>query len=170
MLWIRGLIFTALAPAVLGLFLPAVVEPEGRPLGGIWESGWVLIAAGTLIYALCLLRFLLAGGTPAIFFSRRLRFLIGEEPGALVCSGLYRFSRNPMYVGVLMVVFGQAILFASLRLAVYSCAVFIFFHLVIVFAEEPHLRTARGSSYELYCQTVPRWLGLGRGSSNPRHF
>src|ERR1051326_3891198 len=127
-LWIRGLIFTALVPAIIGVFIPAAVIPHTRRPGGAWELGWAPIATGTLIYVLCFIRFLIAGGTPAIFFSRHLRLLIGEEPGALVAGGLYRFSRNPMYLGVLMVVFGQAMLFASLRLTAYGCAVFVFFH------------------------------------------
>lgn len=160
MLWIRGLLFTALVPAVVGFFLPSAVDPRAQRPGGIWDAGWLPIAAGTLIYALCLIRFLASGGTPAIFFARRLRFLIGEEPARLVPGGLYRFSRNPMYVGVLLVVLGQATLFASLLRAAYGCAVGIVFHLVVVFVEEPHLRAAHGRSYELYCSAVPRWLGL----------
>jgi protein-S-isoprenylcysteine O-methyltransferase Ste14 len=56
---------------------------------------------------------------------------------------------------------------ATLRiapLAAYGGAVFLFFHLMIVFFEEPHLRATRGRSYDLYCRAVPRWLGLpGRG-------
>jgi protein-S-isoprenylcysteine O-methyltransferase Ste14 len=169
MLWIRGLIFTVLVPAVVAFLVPAALLTEARRPGGIWNAGWVLIAAGTLAYLLCLLRFLLAGGTPAIFFTRPLRLLIGEEPGELVAGGLYRFSRNPMYVAVLMVIFGQAVLFRSVRQAVYGCIVFAFFHLVVVFVEEPHLRAARGRPYERYCRAVPRWLGLpGRGRKPPR--
>ncbi len=160
MLWIRGLIFTALVPAVVGYFLPRTIDPHAQLRGGIWNIGWVLVIAGTLIYSLCLIRFLAAGGTPAIFFTRHLRLLIGEEPAGLVSGGLYRFSRNPMYVGVLLVVFGQAVLFASRPLASYGCMVFLVFELVVVFIEEPHLRATRGNSYELYCRTVPRWLGL----------
>lgn len=160
MLWVRGLVFTVLVPAVVGFFLPSAVDPRAQFRGGFWNAGWLMVAAGTLIYALCLFRFLAAGGTPAIFFTRPLRFLIGEEPAGLVSGGLYRFSRNPMYVGVLLVVFGQAVLFASPPLASYGCAVFIVFHLVVVLVEEPHLRATRGSPYELYCRTVPRWLGL----------
>ncbi len=76
-----------------------------------WQAGWFLIVPGALIYLSCLIRFLLAGGTPAIFFTRPLRFLIGEEPKALVADGLYRYTRNPMYVGVLLAVIGQAILY-----------------------------------------------------------
>jgi len=125
------------------------------------------VAAGTLIYGLCLIRFLAAGGTPAIFFTRHLWLLIGEEPARLVSGGLYRFSRNPMYGGVLLVVFGQAALFASPRMAAYGCALFVFFHLIVVFVEEPHLRAARGLPYESYCREIPRWLGLPARRVNP---
>jgi protein-S-isoprenylcysteine O-methyltransferase Ste14 len=164
MLWVRDIVFTALVPAVVGFFLPSAIDPRARLRGGIWDAGWLLVAAGMLTYALCLIRFLTAGGTPAIYFARRLRLLIGEEPAGLVSGGPYRYSRNPMYLGVLLAVFGQAVLFASLRLAAYGCAVFLFFHLMVVLAEEPHLRATRGPSYDLYCRAVPRWLGVqGRG-------
>ncbi len=160
MLWIRGFVFTILVPGVFAYVLPAVIGSRLRRPGGAWDAGWALIAAGTLIYALCFIRFLAAGGTPAMFFSRTLRVLIGEEPGSLVAGGLYRFSRNPMYVGVLTAVFGQAILFASLRMAVYGCALFAALHIVVTCAEEPHLRATRGPAYRIYCRDVPRWLGL----------
>ena len=129
-------------------------------MGGIGDVGWLLIVTGALIYLLCLMRFLASGGTPAIFFTRRLRSLLGEEPTSLVSDGLYRFSRNPMYVGVLMVIFGQAVLLASSTVAVYGLAVFVFFHCAVVFFEEPHLRRTRGLAYEEYCRLVPRWWGL----------
>jgi protein-S-isoprenylcysteine O-methyltransferase Ste14 len=164
MLWIRGLIFTVLVPAVVGYFLPSAVDSSAHTRSGVWEFGWIPMAAGAAIYTLCLLRFLAAGGTPAIFFTRPLRLLLGEEPQGLVSEGLYRFSRNPMYVGVLLFVFGRAILCASSAMAVYGCVVFAFFHLVVVFLEEPHLRATRGPSYEVYSREVPRWLGMpGRG-------
>jgi len=162
MLWVRGIVFTVLVPAVVGFFLPSAVDPRAQLRGGISNAGWLLVAAGMLTYALCLIRFLAAGGTPAIYFARRLRLLIGEEPAGLVSGGPYRFSRNPMYLGVLLVIFGQAVLFASPLLAAYGGAVFLFFHLMVVFFEEPHLRAARGRSYDLYCRAAPRWLGLPR--------
>jgi len=65
LLWLRGLVFTALVPVVVAYFLP-------RWLGfhpTVWFAGWFLIVPGSLIYALCLIRFLAAGGTPAIFFT-----------------------------------------------------------------------------------------------------
>ena len=142
MLWLRGLIFTALVPAVVGFVLPSAVAPGARFAGGIWHVGWVLVVAGTLIYVLCLIRFLIAGGTPAIFFTRHIRFLIGEEPDGLVSTGLYRFSRNPMYVGVLLVIIGQAILYASRPILLYGCVAFVFFHLIVVLVEEPQIGRA----------------------------
>ncbi len=165
MLWIRGLIFTVLVPGVVGFWLPSAVDPGAHRAGGIWEAGWIPIAAGTLIYLWCLLRFLAAGGTPAIHFTRPVRFLIGEEPKGLVSGGLYRYSRNPMYMGVLTAIFGQAILFASPRIAGYGCVVLACFYLIVVLIEEPHLRATRGQAYEEYCRAVPRWIGVPeRGS------
>lgn len=159
LLWLRGLIFTALVPSVVGFVLPSAIDPHAPRAGGLWDLGWLPVMAGTGIYLLCLACFLAAGGTPAIFFTRHLRFLLGEEPAGLVSTGLYRFSRNPMYVGVLLAVFGQALLFASRRIAVYGCSAACVFHAVVVFLEEPHLRAARGAAYEQYTRTVPRWLG-----------
>jgi protein-S-isoprenylcysteine O-methyltransferase Ste14 len=159
-LWIRGLIFTVLIPTVVGFILPSAVDPGAHRAGGLWEAGWIPISAGTLIYAWCLTRFLAAGGTPAIHFTRPLRFLIGEPPKGLVLGGLYRFSRNPMYLGVLTGVFGQAVLFASTLIAAYGCVVFACFYLIVVLVEEPHLRATLGRPYELYCLTVPRWIGV----------
>ena len=158
MLWIRGLIFTALVPLVVGVWIPAIVDPLRRSRGGAWDAGWALIAAGTAMYALSLVRFLASGGTPAIFFTRALRALIGEEPHALVQGWLYRVTRNPMYVGVLSVVFGQAIVFVSQPIAVYGAALWLFFHVTVVLLEEPHLRELHGASYDEYCRRVPRWL------------
>jgi protein-S-isoprenylcysteine O-methyltransferase Ste14 len=157
---VRGLIFTALVPFVVAFYAPSRLARLAQAKGGLWDLGWLPIAAGIAIYALCLLRFLAAGGTPAIFFTRPLRFLIGEEPRGLVLAGPYCFSRNPMYVGVLLVIFGQALIFASPRLAIYGFAVFACFHLVVVLIEEPHLRETRGESYASYIREVPRWLGI----------
>lgn len=153
--WVRGLIFTALVPAVIAFAVPRWIDP----CVWRWNAGWFLITPGIAIYALCLMRFLAAGGTPAIFFTGRLRSLLGEEPRALVSDGLYRFSRNPMYVGVLLCVFGQAILFESRTLIVYGFVLFLCFHVVVVFFEEPHLRKQNGEPYERYCRAVPRWFG-----------
>lgn len=162
MLWLRGLIFTALGPTVVGFYVPHLLAGGHGLGGGLWQLGWLLVVPGTIVYGSCLIDFLLSGGTPAIFFTAPVRFVIGEEPRKLVRNGLYRFSRNPMYAGVVTAVFGQAALYASWPIAVYGAALCVLFHLVVVFLEEPHLRRTRGAVYEEYCREVPRWLGRRR--------
>lgn len=162
MLWIRGLVFTLLVPCVVGGYFPFLIYKGSSVPGGMWQLGWLFIGLGAIIYGLCLFAFLTSGGTPAIFFTRHLKFLLGEEPPKLVTQGLYGVSRNPMYVGVLLAVLGQAVLFASPQVALYWAMLGLCFHLVVVLLEEPHLRKGRGASYDDYCRQVPRWLGWPR--------
>ena len=153
----QAAVFTVLVPGVVGGWLPYVIA-EKPPSSGLWRVGWVLVAAGAAIYLACLGRFLGAGGTPSIYFARPLRPLIGEEPHSLVKKGLYEWTRNPMYLGVLTAIIGQAISFASFDVAVYAGVMVVVFNLVIRWLEEPHLRRERGPEYEDYCRRVPRWL------------
>ena len=157
-LWLRGFLFTALVPCVLGAWVPHLfVESRTLP-GGRWVLGWLPTIAGAGIYIVCLIDFLNSGGTPAIFFTRPLKAVLGEEPPKLVRNGLYRLTRNPMYVGVTMAVFGQAVLYASRQIAWYGAFLWLCFHAVVVFLEEPHLRAERGEPYRQYFREVPRWL------------
>ena len=103
-----------------------------------------------------------------IYFVGPLKYFIGKEPPGLVREGLYGLSRNPMYLAVIAAAAGQSIVFASWKVGLYAGALFLFFHLVVVLLEEPHLRKERGQSYEEYCRRVPRWLGLPRQASLPR--
>jgi protein-S-isoprenylcysteine O-methyltransferase Ste14 len=157
-LWLRGLLFTLFVPCVVGGYVPYLVWKGSSPLGGVWSAGWLVTLLGAAIYSWCLLAFLRAGGTPAIFFTRHLKSVLGEEPPKVVRNGPYRFSRNPMYVGVLLAVLGQALIFGSPAVAWYGAGLGICFHFVVVFLEEPHLRKERGSSYDDYCRRVPRWV------------
>ncbi|MGA2579955.1 MAG: PEMT/PEM2 methyltransferase family protein [Bryobacteraceae bacterium] len=76
----------------------------------------------------------------------------------LVVRGLYRFVRNPMYVGVLLGIFGQALWFGSAVNLWYALGVALIFHLFVVFYEEPALRRKFGEHYVQYCKTVPCWM------------
>jgi protein-S-isoprenylcysteine O-methyltransferase Ste14 len=76
----------------------------------------------------------------------------------LVVRGFYRYTRNPMYVGIIMVLLGETVLTSSLIQFVYTFIVFTFFYLFVVYYEEPNLRRRFGEPYERYCATVPRWL------------
>jgi protein-S-isoprenylcysteine O-methyltransferase Ste14 len=161
LLWLQGLVFTVLVPGVVAFYIPQTMHRGPAP-GGWWSLGWILFALGAAIYALCLVNFLTAGGTPAIFFTRPVGAILGEEPLHIVEKGLYRYSRNPMYLGVLTAIAGQAIVYCSSRIAIYLLIAALFFHCVVVFLEEPHLARARGPVYDDYRHRVPRWLGVPR--------
>ena len=66
--------------------------------------------------------------------------------------------RNPIYVGVLLILLGESLLFMSLPMLYYALGMWPFFHFFVVFSEEPILQTKFGSSYEEYRNTVHRWL------------
>jgi protein-S-isoprenylcysteine O-methyltransferase Ste14 len=81
-----------------------------------------------------------------------------DAPKQLVARGLYRFVRNPMYVGVLLAILGQALWFESAATLWYAMVAALFFHLFVVFYEEPTLRRKFGESYAQYAKAVPRWM------------
>jgi protein-S-isoprenylcysteine O-methyltransferase Ste14 len=81
-----------------------------------------------------------------------------DPPERLVVRGLYRYMRNPMYVGVLIMLLGEALFFESLALLWYAVIWFGVINVVVVAYEEPTLRGDFGESYDLYCRTVHRWV------------
>jgi protein-S-isoprenylcysteine O-methyltransferase Ste14 len=79
----------------------------------------------------------------------------------LVVTGFYRYVRNPMYVGVVSVVLGQALLFADVRLAAYGAVVWLAMHLFVVAYEEPKLARTFGEDYAAFVDAVPSWIPRG---------
>ncbi len=83
----------------------------------------------------------------------------------LVVSGLYRYVRDPMYVGVLSVIVAEAVLFRSRSLLEEFAAVWLAMELFVRFHEEPKLTRTFSAEYEVYRNQVRRWLPRLR----PRH-
>jgi protein-S-isoprenylcysteine O-methyltransferase Ste14 len=81
-----------------------------------------------------------------------------SPPRHLVTAGLYRYSRNPMYVSVLLIVLGWAVSFDVRGLYWYALFVAIAFHLRVVLGEEPWLASTHGASWDDYAKRVRRWL------------
>jgi protein-S-isoprenylcysteine O-methyltransferase Ste14 len=81
-----------------------------------------------------------------------------DPPKFLVARGPYRFVRNPMYVGVELILLGESLLFESAILVIYALAAGAFFHHFVVLYEERTLRRKFGNRYAEYCRAVPRWL------------
>jgi protein-S-isoprenylcysteine O-methyltransferase Ste14 len=81
-----------------------------------------------------------------------------SPPRHLVVAGLYRHSRNPMYLSVLLILLGWAISFDVRGLYGYALIVAAAFHLRVVFAEEPWLARTHGAAWDDYVRRVRRWL------------
>ncbi len=157
-LLLKNLLFTVLAPGtVAGLVPYLLTRNESFEWGAGAALALLLYAAGGAIYFWCLWDFASFGrGTPAPI----------DAPKSLVVRGLYRYTRNPMYVGVLTVILGWVVLSGALMLLIYAACVWTGFQLFIVYYEEPHLRKTFGESYDSYLARVGRWLPrIGRGPS-----
>lgn len=154
-LFFRNLFFTILQPGlVAGLFPYWILGDKAskifnQPLQLYQYLGGLLFLIGLLIMFDCITRFAVDGrGTlsPA------------DPTKKLVIKGLYRFSRNPMYIGVMMILIGEVIFFQSYNLCIYTLFIFLAFSLFIRLVEEPRLRKDFGIEYYQYCKKVPRWI------------
>jgi len=146
--------FLLLAPGLVAGVMPwwiAQWHLPPAPLGvsALRVAGVLLIAAGTPVVLDSFVRFAIQGlGTPAPVFPTR----------HLVVTGLYRYVRNPMYVGVVTVICGQGLLLGDARVFAYAACVWGLFHLFVLGYEEPKLRRSFGGEYEEYSANVPRWI------------
>lgn len=90
-----------------------------------------------------------------------------EPPKALVESGLYRFSRNPIYVADLFILLGFFLYDGRVALLLYAGIFFVLIQIWVVVHEEPVLRARFGSAYDAYTRRVPRWLGRVPPAADP---
>jgi protein-S-isoprenylcysteine O-methyltransferase Ste14 len=158
MLLIRTLLFTVLVPGTVTVWVPRLLlssatGPSGAGLGEFRFVGLAPIALGVAIYLWCAWDFAFAGqGTPAPY----------DAPRRLVTRGLYRVVRNPMYVGVGLLLVGEGVFFGSWVLFVYAALLLLLYHLWVLYFEEPTLRRMFGAAYQAYCEAVPRWIPRSR--------
>jgi protein-S-isoprenylcysteine O-methyltransferase Ste14 len=147
-------LFFVIAPLMLAGFIPWwVTQWEFRPaFFGVDLTrilGGMLIIAGVPGVVDSFARFALEGlGTPAPIAPTQ----------KLVVTGLYRYVRNPIYIAVVAVIFGQALLFGDWRLLWYGALLWLFFHVWVVMIEEPTLKQTFGTEYESFRTHVPRWI------------
>jgi protein-S-isoprenylcysteine O-methyltransferase Ste14 len=126
----------------------AHVERVSLTPQNLWA--WPVFAFGFAVSSWSAMEFALRGrGTPAPF----------DPPRHLVITGLYRWVRNPMYVGMAMMLIGEALLVPHIwrEMAALAAVLSIAVALLVVKKEEPDLRRMFGSEYEEYCRQVPRW-------------
>jgi len=157
MLWLRSALFALLLPGSVLIWVPLWLSSgDDHADLGIGPLRWIGLPLVVL------------GGAGLLWciadFARRGRGTLApvDPPRFVVRSGLYRVTRNPMYVAVLNTLVGEAVLFDSVPLAVWTAVVAVTVHLFVVLYEEPTLHRQFGDPYDAYRAMVPRWLRLTR--------
>ncbi|MEU4190599.1 isoprenylcysteine carboxylmethyltransferase family protein [Kribbella sp. NPDC026611] len=139
-------LFFFAAPCVVGGLIPWWLSGWSSP--HFWPA-FLIVAAGAFVVLRAFIRFVREGrGTPAPIAPT-------EE---LVIGGDYRFVRNPMYVGVVTAILGQALLFLSLAVLVYGVIAWAVMAAFVKGYEEPVLLETYGTQYEDYRRKVPAWI------------
>jgi protein-S-isoprenylcysteine O-methyltransferase Ste14 len=147
-------VFFVVAPCTLAGLVPWLItgwqlQPPFLGLELTRSIGALLILAGVPGVVDAFARFALQGlGTPAPI----------APPRNLVVTGLYRYVRNPIFVAVVAIILGQAVLMGDWRLIVYGVLLWLAFHVQVVAYEEPTLKLTFGREYEAFRAGVPRWI------------
>ena len=153
--YLKAGIFTILVPGTVAVAIPQLLAkwrrypalPVEKRLARI--VGNLSLIFGIVLYIHTAFQFGSEGqGTPSPT----------DEPEQLVTGGIYAYSRNPMYVGVLLVILGQALRRRSVAILWWGAGMWIGFHNRVIGYEEPHLLEKYGEEYEQYREEVPRWF------------
>lgn len=145
--------FFVVAPGtVVGLIPWLITHWEITGTGPAWRllqaAGVLLIVVGLIPPVNAFIQFVKAGGTP----------MPAAPTERLVVAGSNRYVRNPMYVGLVVAITGQALLFGSWWLLVYAASAWALTASFVHWYEEPTLLRDYGSDYETYRRNVPAWL------------
>lgn len=111
-------------------------------------AGGVLICTGLVPVVQSFIDFIKADGTPVPV----------AAPPRLVVSGFYRYVRNPIYVGFVAVMLGQALLFGSPGLLAYTAVAWCVGAVGVRCYEEPVLARKFGAEYAEYRRAVRAWV------------
>jgi protein-S-isoprenylcysteine O-methyltransferase Ste14 len=148
-LLLKNLLFTLLVPGTVAVWIPLAWSRRFASTPASFLLALPVFLTGATLYAWTTLNFAVIGkGTPAPI----------DAPRKLIVRGPHRYVRNPMYLGVLIVILGWTIAYRALPLLAYMAAVALAFHLVVLIVEEPALRRKFGDEYAAYCRAVRRWL------------
>ena len=152
-LFLETIVFTVLITGTVAFCLPRIILDSARlRLPTSWPvaqlAAPVPLGLGAAIYLRCVWEFATRGrGIPAPI----------DHPKELAVTGLYRYVRNPMYLGVLLFLLGEALFFQYGNLFLYAMWWLALVHLNVPFYEEPNLKRKFGRSYKKYARAVDRW-------------
>ncbi len=149
MLLLRAVLAFVAMPGLVAIAVPLILVSAGAGRASPHVVGIPLLGAGLAALLWCVRDFLVRGrGTLAPW----------DPPSTLVTTGLYRYSRNPMYAAVTTMLVGWALAFGLPSLWIYATAVALAFILRVVVFEEPWLARTYGSEWDDYRRRVRRWL------------
>jgi protein-S-isoprenylcysteine O-methyltransferase Ste14 len=150
-MFIRALAAFLILPGMVAFVVPLFIARYDPWLAYASNAGLILLLLGVLVLFWCVRDFYVAGkGTLAPW----------DPPQQLVNVGLYRFTRNPMYIAVLIIIAGWAAYSGSHFVLVYGIVCGAVFHLRVVGNEEPWLENKFGVDWQRYQRQVPRWLPM----------
>jgi protein-S-isoprenylcysteine O-methyltransferase Ste14 len=148
-MFIRALTAFLVLPGIVAGLIPWILFYSDPWRRESFTLGLLVMAGGLFILLWCIRDFYITGkGTLAPW----------SPPKRLVIVGLYRICRNPMYIGILVLVFGWAIFATSPLLVGYFVVLIFSFHFRVILYEEPRLSKLFGTEWEFYSSMVPRWL------------
>jgi protein-S-isoprenylcysteine O-methyltransferase Ste14 len=136
-----------LAGFVVQLYLPSPIRSPGIVRIAL-ILGLILVVIGVAV----------AFSALGIFKKRSTTTIPFETPTSFVTSGPYRFTRNPMYVGLTLIYFGVAGTRAEVWPAILLPVLLAYVNFIVIPVEERHLRDAFGAVYQEYGARVRRWL------------
>lgn len=148
----RSILWTAVLPGGTLVYLPWIFGLREARLDFSRPAlvpGLVLAGLGALVLIVCI-----------VDFARRGRGTLSpvDPPRELVVRGLYRYVRNPMYVGAVILLAGEVLISGARGVLVYAVIWFACANLFVMTYEEPILRRQFGVSYRRYTEKVGRWI------------
>ena len=155
-LWLgtRNVAMIILFPGTVTVYVPyRILAPIDSPISNTWSldqfAALLLVAVGVAILLKSIWSFARVGkGTLAPF----------DETQSLIVVGLYRYVRNPMYVGVILILLGQSWFFWSTSLLTYTAFCFVIANIFVIGYEESRLQHKYGEEYRQYSKSVGRWI------------
>ena len=147
-------------------------DVKGNPL---YISVYLLIASYiigeffipkySLIYIFNLFGVFIIILTPIVFFSSRNAFYAHEEQllpqtetNKIIKTGIYAYSRNPIYLCFVLFHFGMFLTFENIMYFLCSLGLFFWINNFVIYEEEKYLKNKFGEEFERYCASVKRWI------------
>ena len=143
-------VVSLILPFTVLVIVPLLIEPHAVLASGLQLiAGLMVMLAGLFVMAQTIATFIRIGkGTLAPWSPTR----------KLVVGGMYAYVRNPMILGVLTVLVGESLTFASGPILIWAIAFFAINTIYFILLEEPGLEQRFGDEYREYKKNVPRWI------------